>query len=169
MMSRCKQIEIFALLLSVFMMAIGCESGGSESVSLRQGRHYRIENVETGWTERSGYMNPFIDFDIVNNGTENISALTLKVGFLAPAFFAASETSLLSEKTEYITGFSSGEKYNCSFTSTSGYRIAGGDWDQMTGSSMRAGQVRVGVMFSSQSRVSSDNQDYFEIQNNNIK
>lgn len=161
--------KIVPALSFILLVSLGCGESGSGSISLRQGRHYRIEDVETGWTERSGYMNPFIEFDIVNNGTDDISAMTVKIGFLAPAFFTASQTSLLEEKTRTITGFSSGEALHYSITCSRGYRIEGGDWDQVTGPSTRQGQVRVGVMFSSQSQVSSDNTDYYEIQNSNIR
>mgnify|MGYP001236297042 CR=1 FL=1 len=163
---------LIALCTTVLILN-GCDTSNSSSstaqVSLRSGTHYSIDNVNTGWTASGSYMKPFVEFDITNNGTEDVSVMTLVVQFWTPyplADFQQAER-MGSEQSRVITNFSSRDREHYRFVCSVGYSLHDGAWDRVTSQYMPA-EVGIGIMYQNQTRVSSDNINQYTIDNDNI-
>lgn len=160
MMYTMKKLGFVIAFLSV-MLAWGCDSSPEASnsqVSLLNGRHYLISNVETGWegSESTGLMLPYVEFDITNNGTSDITAMTLFANFRKPS------GNTLGEVTRIITSFSSGSSKHYRLRGPNGYDLQDGTWNSVISRSTSVAVV-VGVLFSNESSVSSENTERFII------
>ena len=174
-MNVIRKLGLFALCV-VIMLVFSCDfsnnshsSSTSTKESLTSGRHYYIDNVNTGWTASGNLMKPFVEFDIVNNGTEDVSVITLIVLFWTPGGLASQSERMGSEQSRVITNFASGDREHYRYVCSNGYNLQDGAWNRMTTGSFFPAEVGIGIMYQSQTRVSQENIDQYIINNDNVE
>lgn len=170
-----RQSVLVVLCISISIVS-SCDSSSnshSSSTSTREplinGTHYSISNVNTGWTASNDLMMAFVEFDISNNGTEDISVMTLVALFMTPYSFGNRSEALGTEQTRTITNFDSGDSRHYRFVSSNGYGLSNGAWGRMTDDLVSPAMVGIGIMYPSETRVSDDNLNAYEISNSNVE
>ena len=155
--------------IGISSVLISCSGGSNqrEQVSLISGRHYQIRNVETGWSASSNVMVPYIEYDIVNNGTEDIAVMTMYVQFWGPRYPGMDESErerLGSQQHTVVSELLSGNRKHYRYVCDRGFNLHDGSWDSVVNEVWDPCGVQVGIMFSNETRVASGNINEYSIE-----